>query len=134
MSDEQDDLGLPDPGGDWAGTVDVPDEKWPAALATIVDVLADLWQRDGVPADEAIDRARRSALTIADYQGGRPLYLPRGERLQVALRDRQIYLLHRGNNVEALARRFGLTTRHIERIYAEQRAIQIARRQARLFE
>ena len=132
MSDQQA-LPMQDPGGDWAGVVDVSEDKWPAMLATIVDVLTAMWRRDGVDLDEAIPRAQRSALEIAEHQGGRPLYLPRGDRLRQALRDRHIYLLHRGNNVELLADRFGLTVRHIQRIYAEQRAIQIAKRQRRLF-
>lgn len=130
---EQQALPMDDPEGAWKGVVDLPDEKWPSSLATIVDVLTAMWEREGKGLDDAIRHAQQAALAIAEHQGGRPVYLPRGDRLRQALRDRHIYLLHRGNNADALAERFGLTLRHIQRIYAEQRAIQIAQRQPRLF-
>lgn len=113
--------------------VAVSSDKWPAALAEMVDVLANEFERDGEDREAATLRAQRVVLVLAEYQGGRPCYLPRGDRLRQALRDRLIYRLHSGDNGEALADRFGLTLRHIQRIYAEQRALHIRKRQARLF-
>lgn len=133
MSSDQ--LGLPmsDPGGEWSGQVDLPDDRWPTRLAETVDVLVADWERSGLDRAEAIARAQRTVLVIAEHQGGRSLYWPRGDRLHQALRDRQIYLLHSGRNTHELADRFGVTVRTIERIYAEQRALQIRKRQGRLF-
>ena len=132
MSD-QPQLPMEDPGGKWAGHVDVPEDRWPSILAETVDVLVADWERSGVDREEAIARAQRTVLLIADYLGGKSVYWPRGDRLQQALRDRQIYLLHNGRNTHELADRFGLTVRTVERVYAEQRALQVRKRQGRLF-
>lgn len=114
--------------------IDVPDEKWPAKLAEWVDLLARDAVRRGKTVEQAVASARNTVMLLAHHEGGRPFYLPRGDSLQQALRDREIYLLHNGTNGEALADRFGLTLRHVQRIYAEQRALHIRKRQRRLFE
>lgn len=114
--------------------VDAPADKWPAKLAEWVDVLARDAMRSGADPDQAVISAKRTVMLLANHQGGRPFYLPRGDALHLALRDRQIYLLHNGTNGEELADRFGLTLRHVQRIYAEQRALHVRRRQRQLFD
>jgi Mor family transcriptional regulator len=109
------------------------DDKWPERLAEIVDGLTVLYCRRGRDREQAIEEAQVITLWLAENQGGRQLYLPRGDDLKEALIHRQIYLLHRGNNTADLAQRFGFTERHVQRIYAEQRRIQIKRRQGNLF-
>lgn len=116
------------------GEFAAPADKWPQTLAEMVDVLVDDFERSGQESDAAIEHAQHIVMLLAEYQGGRPIYMPRGDRLRQALRDRSIYLMHRGDNVEQLADRFGLTVRHIQRVYCEQRAIQIRKRQGRLFD
>lgn len=115
-----------------AADVEVPDEKWAGTLAGLVDMLAADFQRRGRAEEDAVNEAQRVVALIAQDFGGRPVYLPRGDRLKQALVARQIYHLHNGRNTDDLAQRFGYTVRHIQRIYAEQRAIEIRKRQAQL--
>ena len=115
--------------------VDPLDDKWPQRLAEWVDVLAADAERRGAGIDEAIRSAQRAVLLIANHEGGRQVYLPRGEALRLALRDREIFLRSSacgGRNKDALAREHGLSTRAIEVINARQYQLGIARRQGRL--
>jgi len=118
---------------DHIGDLDLPTEKWAATLAGLVDHLADFYRRNGRDDDAAVGEAQKVVALLAHDFGGRPIYLPRGDRLQQALIARQIYLLHNGRNVEELAERFGYTVRHVQRVYAEQRSIEIRKRQTSLF-
>lgn len=113
--------------------LDLPTEKWAATLASLVDHLADFYRRNGRDDEAAIVEAQKVVALLAHDFGGRPIYLPRGDRLQQALIARQIYHLHNGRNVEELAERFGYTVRHVQRVYAEQRSIEIRKRQSNLF-
>lgn len=109
--------------------------KWAVTLAEMVDVLSDDNGRHySLAPTEALAHAQRAVLILAEHFGARPLYLPRGDALRIALRDRGIFLEWNGRNKDALATRHGLSTRSIERIYVEQRALQIRRRQGRLFD
>ncbi|MGO4699825.1 Mor transcription activator family protein [Dyella sp. 2RAB6] len=118
---------------DHIGDLDPPPEKWAATLASLVDHLADFYRRNGRNDEAAIGEAQKVVALLAHDFGGRPIYLPRGDRLQQALVARQIYLLHNGRNVEELAERFGYTVRHVQRVYAEQRSIETRKRQSQLF-
>lgn len=114
--------------------VELPREKWGAVLAEMVDVLTAAALRRGLDEEQALEHAQQNVLVLAQHFGGRPLYLPRGESLRVALRDRLIYHLDKGNNTEALAKRFDLTVRQIQIIRATQRALHLRKVQGRLFE
>jgi Mor family transcriptional regulator len=109
------------------------EDKWPTTLAEMVDVLVARNRAKGMTEDAAIIEAQEVIIVIGQYCGARQIYLPRGDSLKEALIARQIYLLHRGNNTEELADRFGFSVRWVQRIYAEQRRIQIRRRQGQLF-
>jgi Mor family transcriptional regulator len=61
------------------------------------------------------------------------MYIPNGECLKDALRDIRIWRQFKGNNLEQLAREYGLTKRRVSQIIAEQRAAFVARKQRRLF-
>ncbi|MFB0777786.1 Mor transcription activator family protein [Aeromonas salmonicida] len=65
--------------------------KWPKALAELVDVLACELVRGGMAPDIARSQARKLALVQAHYMGGRAYYIPTGEHLKAALRDRAIW-------------------------------------------
>ena len=112
----------------------VPDDKWPIRLAEIVDGLVVLFARMGRDEQAAINEAQTVAKWLANNQGGRPLYLPRGDSLDLALRNRAIYIRHRGNMGEQLADEYGLTLRQIQAIVAEQHALQVRKRQGNLFQ
>lgn len=110
------------------------DKHWPENLAALIDVLLATFRRHGLDDPEALNLAQQSVLAIGHYQGGRQYYLPTGERLYNAVRDRRIFLEANRDNKEALARRHGVTVRRLEQIVAEQRTIHINRNQGKLFD
>ncbi len=109
--------------------LDVADDpaKWGSRLAHLVDALDAHFRRRGMAAEDALAEARAVVALIAIDQGGRPLYLPRGDRLQRALRDRTIFRLHNGRNTSELARQHGITDRSVQRICREQYALRQTR-------
>jgi Mor family transcriptional regulator len=71
---------------------------------------------------------------LGQYCGGRQRYLPTGERLLLALRDRRIWKEWRGNNEAEMLARYAITQRRLQQILAEQRAIHTRKFQGNLFE
>lgn len=114
--------------------IDAPDKRWPRTLAEYIDVLRATFQRLGATEEQALDYAEQGVLALGQYCGGRQGYLPTGERLQAAVRDRRLYLEYNGRNKTALAQRYNLTERRVEQIAAEQKAIHVRKLQGRLFE
>ncbi|MBP6636055.1 MAG: hypothetical protein KA179_00110 [Sulfuritalea sp.] len=108
-------------------------DRWPGILVEMVDVVADRYRRHGLPPERAGELARLAVTAIADHMGGRPRYLPRGDRLRQALRNKQIWDDFDGANVIALADRHRLTTKQIYEILDEQRKLHRARVQQGLF-
>lgn len=97
---------------------------WPQTLADLVDVLTDhLERRKGT----SLERARRDAqeliVVLANYFGGRQVYLPRDEKLRLALRDNQIWYDFDGRNIDVLGHRFRLTRQQVYTIIARQRSL-----------
>lgn len=114
--------------------IDAPGDRWPSTLAELVDVLRTVAMRRGRSESEAIAEAQQGALAIGEYLGGRQIYLPSGESLKNALRDRRLYLEYKGPaNKGELAQRYDITERRVEQIAAEQRAIHIRKMQKQLF-
>lgn len=122
---------------DLAGHLDkVPVEirnKWPKDLAALCDIYDDELTRLGLDAE----MVHRISLTLlmaqANYGGGRMFYIPKGDRLRQAIRNRQIYAAFRGNNHAQLAQQYGLTVQRIYDIVREQGAIEKQRVQPGLF-
>lgn len=113
----------------------VPDSKWAPLLAQMVAVLEALYRRKGMDEQAAFKLASDSVLALAEYFGGRVVYLPRGDRLKTALRDAEIYRRFRGSkNVDALAEEYDLSVIRVYAIYAEQRQLHLRKLQGRLFE
>jgi len=106
---------------------------WPSTLAEAVDVLAADGEKRGLSAESAVKEAKRTVILLAQYWGGRPIYMPKNDKLRIALRDSQIWLEFKGDNIEALAKKHALTTTMIYIILKKQRALTIARKQKVLF-
>lgn len=113
--------------------IEAPDEKWAGTLAEYFEVLMTTLRKRGRSADDALGDAAECVIALGQYCGGRQRYLPKGDRLREAVRDRMIWLEWRGNNRDALADKYQLSTRRIEQIVAEQRAIHVRRIQPQLF-
>lgn len=112
-----------------------PKERWPATLRELVEVLAAynervLRMKPHAAADDAMERT----VLIADYLGGRFVYLPRGESLRVAVRDALIYRLSDQLPVHEIAERYGLNEIRIYQIVAREKRRAVRRMQGRLFE
>lgn len=113
----------------------VPEHKWAPMLANMVAVLEALYRRRGMGETEAFRLASDGAMELAEYFGGRVVYLPRGDRLKNALRDAEIYRRFLGSrNADQLAEEFGLGVIRIYQIHAEQKALHLAKVQGKLFE
>lgn len=97
--------------------------KWPKALAELVDVLACELGRGGMAPDLARAQARKLALVQAHYMGGRAYYIPTGDHLKAALRDRAIWDEFNGRNIDQLARKHGLSVPQTYAVVAEQRRL-----------
>ncbi|MNJ30324.1 Mor transcription activator family protein [compost metagenome] len=108
--------------------------KWPKALAELVDVLACELGRSGMAPELARAQARKLALVQAHYMGGRAYYIPTGDHLKAALRDRAIWDEFNGRNIDQLARKHGLSVPQTYAVVAEQRQLQRSRIQLRLFD
>ena len=107
--------------------------KWPKALSELVDVLACELARGGMGPEQAKAQARKLALVQAHYMGGRAYYLPTGEHLKAALRDRAIWDEFNGCNIDQLARKHGLSVPQTYAVVAEQRGLIRCRVQRDLF-
>lgn len=110
--------------------------QWPTELRTLFDVLNEVNVGLGDSAADAAARAALAVLAIATNMGGRGVYLPRGERLRVAVRDRQMYAEFSGgggDEVKRLATKHDLTDIHVYRILAREHKASVARRQGDLF-
>ncbi|OEC42841.1 Mor transcription activator family protein [Aeromonas sp. DNP9] len=107
--------------------------KWPKALSELVDVLACELIRGGMAQEQAKAQARKLALVQAHYMGGRAYYIPTGEHLKAALRDRAIWDEFNGRNIDQLARKHGLSVPQTYAVVAEQRQLTRLRHQSDLF-
>lgn len=107
--------------------------KWPKALADLVSVIEAAHLRAGDAPDVAQRRAFVTVRALSNYAGGRQLYMPKGDVLERALRDREIWGKYTGRNVDDLAESFDLTVVQVYSIIAEQRALHRQRIQPSLF-
>ncbi|MVG14454.1 Mor transcription activator family protein [Aeromonas jandaei] len=107
--------------------------KWPKALSELVDVLACELIRGGMAQEQAKAQARKLALVQAHYMGGRAYYIPTGEHLKAALRDRAIWDEFNGRNIDQLARKHGLSVPQTYAVVAEQRELNRRRHQLDMF-
>ncbi|MHA2755919.1 Mor transcription activator family protein [Aeromonas dhakensis] len=106
--------------------------KWPKALSELVDVLACELVRGGMSQEQAKAQARKLALVQAHYMGGRAYYIPTGDHLKAALRDRAIWDEFNGRNIDQLARKHALSVPQIYAVIATQRKLAYASNQGSL--
>ncbi|MBL0519634.1 MULTISPECIES: Mor transcription activator family protein [Aeromonas] len=97
--------------------------KWPKALSELVDVLSCELVRGGMEQELAKAQARKLALVQAHYMGGRAYYIPTGDHLKAALRDRAIWDEFNGRNIDQLARKYCLSVPQTYSVVAEQRRL-----------
>jgi Mor family transcriptional regulator len=107
--------------------------KWPAFLSELVDVMACELDRQGVTA--ADDHARKLAFVVSHYMGGRAIYLPTGQKLKAALRDREIFdKWVNGTALDQLIDDYELSAPKLYELLAEQRKLYRKRHQPDMFD
>lgn len=112
-----------------------PPGRWPPLLRQMVDVMATYNERAlKMTPKQAADDAIERVVLVANYLGGRFVYLPRGDALRVAARDALIYRLSNRMPVHQLATLFGLGEHIVYRILAREKALEVDRLQGKLFE
>lgn len=105
--------------------------RMPAMLQSLVALVDKELERLGMPNK---DRAARAiVIAMSTYFRGMQLYIPRDEKLRIALRDIRIYQECNGRNHDALAVKYGLTTIQIYAIVRQQKAADRKRRQLNIF-
>ncbi len=105
--------------------------RWPQRLLELTDICEAVIHRTHGTTQREL--AERLVLEIANYLGGRPVYLPRGDALKRALRDRRIWRDSGKLSPDELATREGVCLQQIYKIIGEMRALEKRRRQPRLF-
>lgn len=108
-------------------------KKWPQGLSDMLSVVESAHIHAGDEPKTARRRAFSAVRAISRFAGGRSLYVPQGRQLDRALRDREIWESHRGDNMAQLVQDYGLTEAQIYAILAEQRKLAQRRVQPKLF-
>lgn len=105
---------------------------WPQSLVDLVDVMEAELCRQGIT-DDPRAAARKLAVAMSHYMGGRAYYLPTGVRMLNAIRDDMIYCEFDGRNIEHLRRKYSLSQPQTYNILAQQRRLHTRRRQPDMF-
>jgi Mor family transcriptional regulator len=138
MADDQLDLmhdaPIPDDAIDHLEDADVR-KKWPRDLVNIIDILNAKLMRIGYKEAEAQRITYAVVMEQAAYCGGRYFYLPKGDVLDRAIRDKALYKdwADRGILPNELAHKYRITVQHVYRVIKEQRAYHQAKVQPGLF-
>lgn len=108
---------------------------WEGSLGEMLDITAAALARVGERSDRARDLAAAAISALASAMGGRVFYLPKGDRLKAALRDRAMWSAYDGKpeTVERLAKQHGVTVISAYRILARQRELHRRKTQPGLF-
>lgn len=136
MSDKDDNLDMgfeiPDDALDQIKDPEIT-KKWPQALTDMLSVIEAAYRQRGDDDKTARTLAFIAVRALAHYHGGHIFYLPKGEQIDRALRDREIFECFNGTNVSELASKYNLNDVRIYKILAEQRKLARDRHQPDLF-
>lgn len=95
--------------------------KWPEKLNVLVEVLERNLRSMGVPS--AHEQALGLSIEILELViGGDNQYVPKSDKIRAYLRDRDILREFTGTNKDDLARKYRVSTRHIEILVAARNA------------
>lgn len=106
---------------------------WPGDLLELSEVIHAQLKREGVEDENCYRQIERVLLAMSFLCGGRNYYLPKGERIKNALRNKRVYDEFTGRNVRELASRYHLSEVKIYQILREQRQLLRDRVQPGLF-
>lgn len=106
---------------------DKENNTWPKILLELFDVLANFYEkRIDLDPGSAANKVKDVILSIARHQGGKAVYMPRNDKIRLAIRDQAIFKAFNGSNHIELSLQSRLTvTRIYSIIHRERRAGQI---------
>lgn len=115
-----------------------PDEmvstKWRGVMYELIDIVeARLLRCNDMPAKQARRYAVDAILAIAEFAGGRQIYLPKLHQVKHEIRNQKIYAEFNGSNMDDLAAKYRLTTRALYTIIKQQRTHAVNKVQSDLF-
>ncbi|WP_304635516.1 Mor transcription activator family protein [Pseudoalteromonas sp.] len=106
-------------------------KRWPSNLQSLALLIESELTKAKVGNAQLVGES--IAMAIGHYFGGRDVYIPTDQRLKAALRDIQIWQEFNGQNMEAIAIKYGLTQRRVAEVIQQQRGIEFQRKQRSLF-
>lgn len=108
-------------------------KDYPELLADLADQVGLKLAESGVDVGKAAEIGWAVAEHVREHWSGQSLYLSKGERYRLSVRDRKIFAAFNGRNHAELARQHGLTVMRIYQIVKIARAELIAKQQTTLF-
>lgn len=108
-------------------------EKWPPLVVEIIDLIRTVRESQGANEEEANMQALEITQHICKTLGGVQVYLPRGKKLEAAIRNNKIWLEFTGNNIDHLMHKYDMSQVRIYQIISEQRKLHIKKVQTELF-
>jgi Mor family transcriptional regulator len=108
-------------------------KKWPELLVQLLDCARATALRMGLAEEQAEQFAYELIRDQANQIGGMQIYIPKGEVLDRAIRDREIYQQAGRTSPEELAQRYKLSMKQIWEIQRTQRQLHIKQTQGSLF-
>jgi Mor family transcriptional regulator len=108
--------------------------RWPRELVELYDISKAEIIRAGYADDEAGAIAARVMIALSFRSGGRGFYLPKGDTIKQAIRDKQLYDAFNGKNIPALVERYGLSEQQVYKVIAQQKVLQRKKVQPGLFD
>lgn len=109
-------------------------DKWPKMLVDYIDVVAAKFVRDGMAKDDALHLATGAVTAICEAFGGQTHYLPRGDSVKRAIRDKRVWEDFNGRNVHELVRKYRLSEMKIYTILKEQKHLHAKQLHSDLFD
>lgn len=112
-----------------------PESQWPRMLRNLVAVLFEYNRRVlKLTEKQASEDARERVFLIANYLGGRFVYLPRGEQLRTAVRNALILRLSDTMRAADICELFGVGEHMVYRVIARGRATEGESLRGKLFD
>lgn len=106
---------------------------WPGDLVELAEVIRAQLKHEGVDDEAIYQQVERVLLAMSFLCGGRNYYLPKGDRIKNALRDKRIYDAFAGNNHRELSRQYKLSEQKIYEVIRAQTQLHRSRIQHNLF-
>jgi Mor family transcriptional regulator len=98
------------------------DDVTPGASLEMRDVIEDALKRHGAAHEVAADHAFVAVSALSEFFGGRMFYLPKGDRVKVAMRADAIFRDVGRMSVKEAAAKYGISEVRVYQILKKQRA------------